>query len=557
MATLANKSVKATLSAVVKYNNNPDKNSPRDDGLARAAAYIHGDHSIERLYSRGHNGCSCNPKLAIEMFRVCERMYREKKGGAKESGLGRYEMDPNKYAKKFGKPGVLNENGKVWVEKQPVIAEHLFLSFPPEENVSYEMQCEIADRLCESPLLKDFYAISNRHYNTDNDHSHILVSNFSKDGSKKLSLTKTKRQALRKELDRICVSYGLSIIDNPTLRYKDPEREAFVRDCVGKVTVYAPADYERHYTDDFGKWMLEQIENGRVLVAEDVSKNRSGESQADAYRRWIAEQEEIIRAKNKKATQYKKVVLITAEQTKSKAARMYYWDERYKKNKHYYAIRRYDDYGHHKPLLVLVLELLLVVMKNENIVINEPIVRTTTDYNLQRAMDALRLQDEQGVRTPAELDRRIQEVGTELSEVRQGKAYYTRAFEQSEELLTAIRTYNKLKKKEDRTETEEKVIAEAWRIMVSKNCTEPLQQGDFMRRRTFAERKIKALEEQEKRLRKDYHDLKFIEGQQNLMRAEVEHYYYKNRSIEDIIRDAESRTVAKKSKNSEKMQERY
>ena len=203
MATLANKSIKATLSAVFKYNNNPDKNSPRVDGLARAAAYIHGDHSVERLYSRGHNGCSCNPKLAIEMFRACERKYREKKGGAKESGLGRYEMEPNKYAKKFGKPGVLNENGKVWVEKQPVIAEHLFLSFPPEENVSYEMQCEIADRLCESPLLKDFYAISNRHYNTDNDHSPILVSNFSKDGSKKLSLTKTKRQELRKELDRI------------------------------------------------------------------------------------------------------------------------------------------------------------------------------------------------------------------------------------------------------------------------------------------------------------------------------------------------------------------
>lgn len=557
MATLANKSVKATLSAVFRYNNNPDKTIPVD-GLMRAASYIRrGDHSVERLYSRGHNGCSSNPKLAIEMFRVCERLYREKKGGAKESGLGRYEMDPNKYAKKFGKTGVLNENGKVCVEKQPVIAEHLFLSFPPEENVSYETQCEIADRLCESPLLKDFYAISNRHYNTDNDHSHILVNGFSKDGSKKLSLTKAKRQELRKELDRICVSYGLSIIDNPTLRYKDPEREAFVRDCVGKVTVYAPADYQKHYTDDFGKWMLEQIENGRVLVAEDVSKNRSGESQADAYRRWIAEQEEIIRAKNKKATKYKKVVLITAEQTKSKSARMYYWDERYKKNNTYYAVRRYDDYGYHKPLLVLILELLMVVMKNESVVVNEPIVRTKTDYNLQRTMDALRFQDEQGVRTPAELDRRIQEVGTELSEVRQGKAYYTRAYEKSEELLTAIRTYNKLKKKEDRTETEEKVLAEAWRIMVEKKCTEPLQQGDFMRRRTFAERKIKDLTEREKQLRKDYHDLKFIEGQQNLMRAEVEHYYYTHKNFDDLIRNAESRKVEEKSKNSEKLQERY
>ena len=38
MATLANKSIKATLPSVVKYNNNPDKNLP-PDGLVAAAAY--------------------------------------------------------------------------------------------------------------------------------------------------------------------------------------------------------------------------------------------------------------------------------------------------------------------------------------------------------------------------------------------------------------------------------------------------------------------------------------------------------------------------------------
>ena len=41
--------------------------------------------------------------------------------------------------------------------------------------------------------------------------------------------------------------------------------------------------------------------------------------------------------------------------------------------------------------------------------------------------------------------------------------------------------------------------------------TESSQIGDFMRRRQFAEKKISGLTEQEKRLKKDYHDLKFIE----------------------------------------------
>jgi hypothetical protein len=71
MATLANKSIKATLPSVVKYNNNPDKNLP-PDGLVAAAAYIRGEHSVERLYSRGHNGCSGNPDVAIEQFKTSE-----------------------------------------------------------------------------------------------------------------------------------------------------------------------------------------------------------------------------------------------------------------------------------------------------------------------------------------------------------------------------------------------------------------------------------------------------------------------------------------------------
>ena len=44
MATLENKSIKATLPAVVKYNNNPDKNLP-PDGRVAVAAYIRGEHA--------------------------------------------------------------------------------------------------------------------------------------------------------------------------------------------------------------------------------------------------------------------------------------------------------------------------------------------------------------------------------------------------------------------------------------------------------------------------------------------------------------------------------
>ena len=475
MATLANKSIKATLPSVVKYNNNPDKNLP-PDGLVAAAAYIRGEHSIERLYSRGHNGCSGNPDVAIQQFKTSEYLYREKKCGARESGLA---------------------DGKT-----PTIAEHLFLSFPPEENVSYDLQCEIADKLCSCDILKDFYALSNRHYNTDNDHSHILVSNFSKDGSRKLCLNKNKRAQLQKELNRICVSYGLSIIDNPALRYNDPEYEAFVRDCVGKVTIYLPKQ-----TDDFGEWLRGQ-EN--VVVA-DGQKHGS-------YEQWVATHNDFIRKKDKKAAKKAEAVLIAERQKETKAARIYYWQEQFKRNGQYYAVRLYDNDGNRKPLIQLMFELLYLVITQEEYIYLSDIkglppgeyekVNWGHDKQLQASYDAMHYAEVQGVRTPAELQARIQAVGTELSEIRQGIAYYTN------------------------------------------------------RKDEYGRLKVIKLKEQEEQLKRDYRQLKYVESQKAKMEYEIERYIRSGRSLDDILAEANRRTTASKStaemqKNSKNFQERY
>ena len=467
MATLANKSIKATLPSVVKYNNNPDKNLP-PDGLVAAAAYIRGEHSIERLYSRGHNGCSGNPDVAIEQFRMCEALYREKKCGAKESGLA---------------------DGKT-----PTIAEHIFISFPPEENVSYDLQCEIADKLCASPLLKDYYALSNRHYNTDNDHSHILVSNFAKDGSRKLCLNKNKRAELQKELNRICVGYGLSIIDNPALRRNDKEYETFVRDCVGKVTVYAPADYEKQYTDNFGKWMEMQIEEGNVIVAEGQKHN--------SYEQWVATHNDFIRAKDKKAAQKAEAVLISKKQAEEKAARIYYYQEQFKRNSYYYAVRLYDKDGNRKPLIQLMFELLyLVVTQEEYIYLTDIKGLPPGEYEkapwrnnkqLQASYDAMHFAEVHGIRTLSDLQVRISAVGTELSEVRQGIAYYT-------------------------------------------------NRGD-----EYGRLKVSKLQEQEERLKKEYRELKHIEAHKTKMEYEIERYIRSGQSLDDLLKDAQSRAGQKK-----------
>lgn len=460
MATLASKSIKATLPAVVKYNNNPDKNLP-PDSIATVAAYIRGEHSVERIYSRGHNGCSGNPDVAIEQFKTSEYLYRQNKCGARESGLAE--------------------------GKTPTIAEHLFVSFPPEENVSYDLQCEIADRLCASPLLKDFYAISNRHYNTDNDHSHILISNYSKDGTHKLCLNKHKRQELQKELNRICVGYGLSIIDNPALRYNDKDYEDFVRSCVGRVTVYAP----RRTTDDFGEWLKDQ----EGVVIADGEKHSS-------YEQWVATHNDFIRKKDKKAAEKAEAVLIAERQKETKAARIYYWQEQFKRNGQYYAVRLYDNDGNRKPLIQLMFELLYLVITQEEYIYLSDIkglepgehekVYWGTNKQLQASYDAMHYAEEHGIRTPSELQASIQVVGTELSEVRQGIAYYT-------------------------------------------------NRGD-----EYGRLKVEKLREREEQLSRDYRQLKYIESKKQEMEYEIERYIRSGRSLDDLLANAKSRATQQK-----------
>lgn len=470
MATLDNKSIRGALTGAFKYINHPDKNLP-PDGLSAAAAYIRGTHSVERLYSRGHNGCSSNPSVALQQFRACEKMYRQRKAGAREAGLTS--------------------------SKQPIVAEHFFLSFPTRENVSYQTQCEIVDKLCASEILKDFYAVSNRHWNTDNDHSHILVCNISKDGSHKLSMSKTKRKELRKELDRICaLDYGLSIVDSAELRYNDPERVAFVHSLVGKVCIYAPKDYEKVYAND--PFMMAQVRAGNVLVAEGTSKNRKGLTQADAYRRWIAEQENFSREKDMEAAKQRQAVLIKEEDLQKKVARAYYWNERYRSSKYngyYYAVSRYDKEGNRKSTLRLMVELLLIVTDNEHLLMDctyedqgdkREQFFASTNWEIQKSYNAMHFQDKYGVRTPEELTNRIAAVGSDLAEARQGYSYYKKALE--------------------------------------------INPNDY-----YAKRKVSDLDAQISDLKQEYRDLKFVQSYQ----YEAERQLLYGNHLDDLINRAQ------------------
>lgn len=229
MATMSFQPIHASPIKAARYIANPDKVVPSGD-VQRVLSYMRDGH-IERAYTFGHNGCSANIELAIQQFGFAQLKYNELHS-AKGRSTAEVKFTISDYAKrkhidindkkKLEKmlSGVNHDEKYVYIKKEPILAQHCFLSFPEFEHPSPDELRKITDELMHSDTLSRFYAISAAHYNTDNAHIHLLISNFAKDGSRTISMNNKRIREIRAELDRICVSHGYSIIENSEMRQK-------------------------------------------------------------------------------------------------------------------------------------------------------------------------------------------------------------------------------------------------------------------------------------------------------------------------------------------------
>ena len=229
MATMSFQPIHASPIKAARYIANPDKVVPSGD-VQRVLSYMRDGH-IERAYTFGHNGCSANIELAIQQFGFAQLKYDELHS-AKGRSTAEVKFTIQDYAKKKHVDindkekiekmlsGVNHDEKYVYIKKEPILAQHCFLSFPEFEHPSPDELRKITDELMHSDTLNRFYAISAAHYNTDNAHIHLLISNFAKDGSRTVSMNNKRIREIRAELDRICVSHGYSIIENSEMKQK-------------------------------------------------------------------------------------------------------------------------------------------------------------------------------------------------------------------------------------------------------------------------------------------------------------------------------------------------
>lgn len=134
-------------------------------------------------------------------------------------------------------------------KRRDVCHLQFFVSFAEHEDVPVEKMLEMAKALIYQTELNDYACLVVPHLNTwhpedplnpGNKHFHISVCPYPlPDGNKKLAMNDRMKREMQKAMDRICVAYGYSIIENPVLLADPAYKEWFDEvKAAGEVTIH-------------------------------------------------------------------------------------------------------------------------------------------------------------------------------------------------------------------------------------------------------------------------------------------------------------------------------
>ena len=94
-----------------------------------------------------------------------------------------------------------------------ILAHHYVQSFSPNEKITQELAHQIGVELSKN-VATGFQVIVSTHIDKDHIHNHIFINSVSMETGMKWRGNGDTLKSLRKENDRICKTYGLSVIEN-------------------------------------------------------------------------------------------------------------------------------------------------------------------------------------------------------------------------------------------------------------------------------------------------------------------------------------------------------
>ena len=178
--------IKGNISKVINYARNPEKTTvDQADSLAElhvidgVMEYAADDMKTEkRMYVTTLN---CTEQYAAQQFMETKRHWS-------------------------GKEGIDKTGGRV--------CYHGYQSFGPGE-VNAEQAHQIGIKLAERLWGNDFEVLVATHCNTGCYHNHFILNSVAQSDGHKFDNTPADYQTMRRESDRLCLEYGLSIIEVP------------------------------------------------------------------------------------------------------------------------------------------------------------------------------------------------------------------------------------------------------------------------------------------------------------------------------------------------------
>ena len=102
---------------------------------------------------------------------------------------------------------------KAFDKDNNILAHHYVQSFSPNEKITPEFAHQIGIELSKN-VATGFQVIVSTHIDKDHIHNHIIINSVSMETGMKWRGNGDTLKVLRKESDKICKTYGLSVIEN-------------------------------------------------------------------------------------------------------------------------------------------------------------------------------------------------------------------------------------------------------------------------------------------------------------------------------------------------------
>ena len=113
-----------------------------------------------------------------------------------------------------------------------VIAHHYYQSFAPEDHLTPEQAHQIGVELAKR-MFPDYQVVIATHTDRNHLHNHIIINSCNLVTGQKWYSNKKSLSDIRKESDKLCKQYGLSVIDKHS-KYKGIDRTTYTLATKGK-----------------------------------------------------------------------------------------------------------------------------------------------------------------------------------------------------------------------------------------------------------------------------------------------------------------------------------